>query len=47
MYRRQLLEEELDVDTEREAHERRVKASEDAPRPHLRTRLGGGMGEGA
>src|SRR5436190_18630869 len=30
MYRRQLLEEELDVDTEKEEHERRVKASEEA-----------------
>ena len=46
MYRRQLLEEELDVDTEREEHERRVKAAE-APIPtEFRPRLGGGgMGE--
>src|SRR5438067_6963339 len=47
MYRRQLLEEELDVDTEKEEHERRVKASEEAAPQSFRTRLGGGMGENA
>ena len=47
MYRRQLLEEELDVDTEREEHERRVKASQEPSPTRFRTRLGGGMGEGA
>lgn len=48
MYRRQLLEEELDVDTERDEHERRVKAAEESTPTRFRTRLGGGgMGEGA
>src|SRR5205814_10670007 len=48
MYRRQLLEEELDVDTEKEEHERRVKASEDSGVTQFRTRLSsGGMGEDA
>jgi hypothetical protein len=47
MYRRQLLEEELDVDTEKEEHERRVKASEETGPQPFRTRLGGGMGERA
>jgi len=47
MYRRQLLEEELDVDTEKEEHERRVKASEESAPQRFRTRLGGGMGENA
>ena len=48
MYRRQLLEEELDVDTEREEHDRRVNVAE-APSPaQYRRRVGGGgMGEGA
>ena len=46
MYRRQLLEEELDVDTEREEHERRVKAAEVPTPTEFRPRLGGsGMGE--
>jgi len=48
MYRRQLLEEELDVDTEQEEHERRVKATQESTPTELRTRLGGGgMGESA
>ena len=48
MYRRQLLEEELDVDTEREEHERRLKATRESTPPPFRTRMGGGnMGEGA
>jgi len=43
MYRRQLLEEELEVDEEREEHEKRVRAeSEDeGPRFGLRPPLGG------
>lgn len=46
MYRRQLLEEELDVDTEREEHERRVRAAEESTPTRFRTRMGGGgMGE--
>ena len=41
MYRRQLLEEELEVDEEREEHEKRVKAqSEEGPRLPMRPRLG-------
>ena len=48
MYRRQLLEEELDVDTEREEHERRVKAAQEPTPTEFRPRLGGGgMGENA
>jgi len=48
MYRRQLLEEELDVDTEKEEHERRVKASQESTPTQFRTRMGGGgMGESA
>jgi len=48
MYRRQLLEEELDVDTEREEHERRLRAAQESTPTSFRTRLGGGnMGEGA
>jgi len=48
MYRRQLLEEELDVDTEKDEHERRVKASEVSAPTQFRTRMGGGgMGESA
>ena len=48
MYRRQLLEEELDVDTEKEEHERRMKAAEETVPQQFRTRLGGGgMGENA
>ena len=48
MYRRQLLEEELDVDTEKEEHERRVKASQESAPTRFRTRMGGGgLGEGA
>jgi ATP-binding cassette, subfamily B, multidrug efflux pump len=48
MYRRQLLEEELDVDTEKDEHERRVKASQEPGPTQFRTRLGsGGMGENA
>jgi ATP-binding cassette, subfamily B, multidrug efflux pump len=46
MYRRQLLEEELDVDTERDEHERRVRAAQEAGPTQFRTRMGsGGMGE--
>jgi ATP-binding cassette, subfamily B, multidrug efflux pump len=46
MYRRQLLEEELEVDEEREEHEKRVKAqSEEGPRFGMRPRLGGIGGE--
>ena len=48
MYRRQLLEEELDVDTERDEHERRVRASQESAPTNFRTRMGGGgMGENA
>jgi ATP-binding cassette subfamily B protein len=48
MYRRQLIEEELDVDTEKEEHDRRVKVSEDAGPTQFRRRMGGGgMGEGS
>jgi len=48
MYRRQLLEEELDVDTERDEHEKRVKAAQDTGPTQFRTRMGsGGMGENA
>jgi ATP-binding cassette subfamily B protein len=48
MYRRQLLEEELDVDTEKEEHERRVKAAQESTPTRFRTRMGGGgMGESA
>jgi ATP-binding cassette subfamily B protein len=48
MYRRQLLEEELDVDTERDEHERRVRAAQESTPQQFRTRMGGGgMGEGA
>jgi ATP-binding cassette subfamily B protein len=48
MYRRQLLEEELDVDTEREEHERRVQASQESSPTQFRTRMGGGgLGENA
>ena len=48
MYRRQLLEEELDVDTEKDEHERRVKAAEVPGPAQFRRRMGGGgMGEGA
>jgi ATP-binding cassette subfamily B multidrug efflux pump len=46
MYRRQLLEEELEVDEEREEHEKRVKAqSDEGPRLGMRPRLGGIGGE--
>jgi len=46
MYRRQLLEEELEVDEEREEHDKRIKAqSDDAPRLGMRPRLGGMGGE--
>jgi ATP-binding cassette subfamily B protein len=46
MYRRQLLEEELEVDEEREEHSKRVKAqSEEDPRLGTRPRLGGIGGE--
>jgi ATP-binding cassette subfamily B protein len=42
MYRRQLLEEELEVDEEREEHEKRIRhEGDDAPRPGMRPRLGG------
>ena len=48
MYRRQLLEEELDVDTEQEEHERRVKVAEVQAPTTFRPRMGGGgMAEGA
>ena len=47
MYRRQLLEEELDVDTEREAHERRVRESEPQTPIGWRPRAGRGIGEQA
>ncbi len=47
MYRRQLLEEELDVDTEREAHERRVHESEPQTPIGWRPRSGRGIGEQA
>jgi len=48
MYRRQLLEEELNVDSEQEEHERRVKATQESAPTGFRTRMGGGgMGEGA
>jgi len=48
MYRRQLLEEELDVDTEKDEHERRIKAPEPSGPAQFRRRMGGGgMGEGA
>jgi ATP-binding cassette subfamily B protein len=41
MYRRQLLEEELEVDEEREEHEKRVRAeSDESPRLGMRPRLG-------
>ena len=46
MYRRQLLEEELDVDEEREEHEKRLKAdAAESPRFGMRSRLGGIGGE--
>jgi ATP-binding cassette subfamily B multidrug efflux pump len=46
MYRRQLLEEELEVDEEREEHEKRIKAqSDEGPRVGMRPRLGGMSGE--
>jgi len=46
MYRRQLLEEELEVDEEREEHEKRVKTqTEESPRLGMRPRLGGIGGE--
>jgi len=46
MYRRQLLEEELEVDEEREEHSKRVKAeADDGPQLGMRPRLGGIGGE--
>jgi ATP-binding cassette subfamily B protein len=46
MYRRQLLEEELDVDEEREEHAKRVQAqSEEGPPLAMRPRVGGIGGE--
>jgi ATP-binding cassette subfamily B multidrug efflux pump len=46
MYRRQLLEEELEVDEEQEEHERRVKAQAEEGGPFgMRPRLGGIGGE--
>src|SRR5438477_2360 len=46
MYRRQLLEEELEVDEEREEHSKRVKAEADeGPQLGMRPRLGGIGGE--
>jgi ATP-binding cassette subfamily B protein len=48
MYRRQLIEEELEVDEEREEHEKRVKqASSDDDAPRRVTRLGDMGPEGA
>lgn len=47
MYRRQLLEEELEVDIEREEHEQRVRAEREPEGPVIRPRLlGGDMPEG-
>jgi ATP-binding cassette subfamily B protein len=47
MYRRQLLEEELEVDEEREEHEKRIKsAAEEPPSFGARPRLGGMGPEG-
>ena len=46
MYRRQLLEEELEVDEEREEHSKRVKSqADDGPQLGMRPRLGGIGGE--
>jgi ATP-binding cassette, subfamily B, multidrug efflux pump len=46
MYRRQLLEEELEVDEEHEEHSKRIKAQADEGRPFgMRPRLGGIGGE--
>jgi ATP-binding cassette, subfamily B, multidrug efflux pump len=46
MYRRQLLEEELEVDEEQEEHSKRIKAEADEGRPFgMRPRLGGIGGE--
>ena len=47
MYRRQLLEEELDVDTERDEHERRVRDAEAESAGDWRPGPGGGVGEQA
>jgi len=47
MYRRQLIEEELDVDSERDAHERRLRGSEETAPGTWRPRSGGGMPERA
>lgn len=47
MYRRQLLEEELDVDTEQDAHDRRVRASDEPAAGGWQPRRGGGMPERA
>jgi ATP-binding cassette subfamily B protein len=47
MYRRQLLEEELEVDVEQAEHERRVSSSSEPQGPSFRPRLSSeGMGEG-
>src|SRR2546427_2990452 len=42
MYRRQLIEEELEVDEEREEHQKRIEAAADEPTFRIRPRLGGG-----
>ena len=42
MYRRQLIEEELEVDEEREEHQKRIEAAVDEPTFRIRPRLGGG-----
>ena len=42
MYRRQLIEEELEVDEEREEHQKRIEAVVDEPTFRIRPRLGGG-----
>ena len=48
MYRRQLLEEELEVDEEREEHAKRVKATDDDQPPfRVRPRFGGLETEGS
>jgi len=45
MYRRQLLEEELQVDEEQVEHERRVRAEAPDESPRFQPRLGRGDGE--
>jgi ATP-binding cassette subfamily B protein len=47
MYRRQLLEEELEVDVEQAEHEKRVRESAEPPAPRSRLRMpSDGLGEG-